>query len=97
LTYDVSGKKANLFATIGMGKKPGLILSGHSDVVPGDGQVWDSDPFQATVKDCKIYGRGTADMKSFIAAALVMVPKFLAAETDSAIHLAISYDEEVGC
>lgn len=97
LTYDATGKKANLFATLGEGKKPGIILSGHTDVVPVDGQHWDSNPFQAIIRDGKLYGRGSADMKGFIATALTMVPAFLEAETDSAIHFAFSYDEEVGC
>lgn len=97
LTYDASGKKANLFATLGTGKKPGIILSGHTDVVPVDGQVWKSDPFRAEIKDGKIYGRGTADMKGFIATGLALVPQFLAAEMDAPLHFALSYDEEVGC
>lgn len=97
LTYDESGKKANLFATIGEGPKPGLILSGHSDVVPVDGQAWDTDPFKATVKDGRLYGRGAADMKGYIAAALTATPKFLAAGLDFPLHLALSYDEEIGC
>src|SRR5512145_1249591 len=61
LTYDESGKKANLFATIQKGTRPGIVLSGHSDVVPVDGQPWDTDPFKATLKDDRIYGRGSAD------------------------------------
>jgi len=97
LTYDASGKKANLFATLGDGRKPGIILSGHTDVVPVDGQAWDTDPFQATIQDGKIFGRGSADMKSYIATALALTPKFLAANMDSPLHLALSYDEEVGC
>ncbi|HVL75795.1 MAG TPA: acetylornithine deacetylase [Noviherbaspirillum sp.] len=97
LTYDASGTKANLFATLGEGKKPGLILSGHTDVVPVDGQAWDSDPFKATLVGDRLYGRGTADMKGFIGTALALVPQFLEADLDSALHLALSYDEEVGC
>lgn len=97
LTYDASGKKANLFATLGDGPKSGLILSGHTDVVPVEGQVWDSDPFKATVKDGLLYGRGSADMKSYIAIALALAPQFLAAGMDAPLHLALSYDEEVGC
>ena len=65
LTYDASGKKANLFATLGEGSKPGLILSGHTDVVPVEGQAWDTDPFKATIKDGLLYGRGSCDMKSY--------------------------------
>ena len=97
LTYDSTGKKANLFATLGEGSRPGLVLSGHTDVVPVDGQAWDTDPFQATLIGDKLFGRGVADMKSYIAAALVVAPKFLAAKADAPLHLALSYDEEVGC
>ncbi|SFA92184.1 acetylornithine deacetylase [Collimonas sp. OK607] len=97
LTYDASGKKANLFATLGDGPKPGLILSGHTDVVPVEGQAWDTDPFKATVKDGLLYGRGSADMKSYIATALALAPQFLAAGMDAPLHFALSYDEEVGC
>ena len=97
LTYDAGRKKANLFATLGEGKKPGIVLSGHTDVVPVDGQAWDSDPFKASIKHGRIYGRGAADMKGFIATALALTPKFLAADMDSAVHFALSYDEEVGC
>lgn len=97
LTYDATGKKANLFATLGQGKKPGLILSGHTDVVPVEGQAWDTDPFKATIKDGLIYGRGSADMKSYIATALALAPKFLAADMEAPLHFALSYDEEVGC
>src|SRR5690606_7088048 len=61
LTYDATGKKANLFATLGGGDRPGIVLSGHTDVVPVDGQAWDSDPFQATLRDGRIYGRGSVD------------------------------------
>ncbi|WP_211473765.1 acetylornithine deacetylase [Collimonas humicola] len=97
LTYDASGKKANLFATLGEGPKPGLILSGHTDVVPVEGQAWDSDPFKVVVKDGLLYGRGSADMKSYIATALALTPQFLAAKMDAPLHFALSYDEEVGC
>ncbi|MBG6071348.1 MULTISPECIES: acetylornithine deacetylase [unclassified Polaromonas] len=97
LTYDAAGKKANLFATLGEGRKPGLILSGHTDVVPVDGQAWDTDPFKATIKEGLLYGRGSCDMKSYIATALALAPRFLAAKMDAPLHLAFSYDEEVGC
>ncbi|MDP9108697.1 MAG: acetylornithine deacetylase [Pseudomonadota bacterium] len=97
LTYDASGKKANLFATLGEGSRPGLVLSGHTDVVPVDGQDWHTDPFVATVADGKIFARGSADMKSFLAAALTLAPTYLAAQRDAPLHLALSYDEEVGC
>lgn len=101
LTHDESGKKANLFATLGDSPKPGLILSGHTDVVPVDGQAWDTDPFKATVKDGKLYARGSADMKGFIGIILSQAPKFVAAlnasRLDAPLHYALSYDEEVGC
>lgn len=97
LTYDAAKKKANLFATLGEGRKPGIILSGHTDVVPVDGQSWDFDPFKVTVKDGRIYGRGSADMKGFIAQALALTPKIMEAALDSALHFSFSYDEEVGC
>lgn len=97
LTYDASRSKANLFATLGEGKKPGLILSGHTDVVPVEGQAWDSDPFKAMLVDERLYGRGSADMKGFIGTALALAPQFLEANMESALHLALSYDEEIGC
>jgi acetylornithine deacetylase len=101
LTHDASAKKANLFATLGDSKKPGLILSGHTDVVPVDGQNWDTDPFTATERDGKLYARGSADMKGFIGIILAQAPKFVAAlndqRLDAPLHYALSYDEEVGC
>lgn len=97
LTYDSSSKKANLFATLGGGTRPGIVLSGHTDVVPVDGQDWHTDPFKATLKDDRYFGRGVADMKGFIAVALGMAPKFLAAPLKAPVHFALSYDEEVGC
>jgi acetylornithine deacetylase len=97
LTYDQSGKKANLFATLGECRDGGVILSGHTDVVPVDGQDWSSDPFQATLRDGRIYGRGSADMKGFIATALALAPEFLERDMPTPIHFAFSYDEEVGC
>ena len=97
LTYDATGKKANLFATVGTGSRPGIVLSGHTDVVPVDGQPWETDPFKATLKDDRVYGRGTADMKSYLAVALAMTPRFLAADLRAPVHFALSYDEEVGC
>ena len=89
--------KANLYATIGREDIGGIALSGHTDVVPVDGQDWITDPFRVTEADGRLYGRGTADMKSFIAATLAMVPAFRAAPLKTPIHLALSYDEEVGC
>jgi acetylornithine deacetylase len=97
LTYDATGKKANLFATIDRGAGPGIVLSGHTDVVPVDGQPWDTDPFRATIRDDRIYARGACDMKSFIAAALAMTPRFVAADLKQPLHFALSYDEELGC
>jgi acetylornithine deacetylase len=101
LTHDATGKKANLFATLGESPKPGLILSGHTDVVPVDGQSWDTDPFSAVERDGKLYARGSADMKGFIGVALTRAPKFLealnAGRLDAPLHYALSYDEEVGC
>lgn len=97
LTYDAGGNKANLFATVQKGDKPGIVLSGHTDVVPVDGQDWASDPFKATLKADKLYGRGACDMKSYLAVILAMAPRFAAADLKAPIHFALSYDEEVGC
>lgn len=98
LTYDESGSKANLFATIGPAEAGGgVILSGHTDVVPVAGQPWDSDPFALLERDGRLYGRGTADMKSFIAIALALFPEFKAWRLKRPLHLALSFDEEVGC
>lgn len=97
LVPDQSGGKANLFATAGPAAIPGVVLSGHTDVVPVDGQAWSSDPFVATEKDGKIFGRGTADMKSFIAVALALAPEMRQRDLSAPIHFAFSYDEEVGC
>ena len=91
------GKKANLFATIGPNVKDGVVLSGHTDVVPVDGQPWDTDPWTLTLKDGKYYGRGTCDMKAFYAIGLAMLPEFNKARLKKPIHFALSYDEEVGC
>jgi acetylornithine deacetylase len=97
LTYDAKGGKANLFATLGEPSNPGIVLSGHTDVVPVDGQDWATDPFVTTLDGDRIFGRGTADMKGFIAVALAMTPELLARPGDTPIQLALSYDEEVGC
>jgi acetylornithine deacetylase len=96
LTYDDERKKANLFATLGAGKPAGVIVSGHTDTVPWDGQDWSVDPLGADVRDGRLYGRGSADMKSFIGLAVAQVPAFLAADLPFAVHFAFSYDEEVG-
>ncbi|MDR3517614.1 MAG: acetylornithine deacetylase [Azospirillaceae bacterium] len=97
LVFNEDRSKANLFATIGPTDRGGILLSGHSDVVPVDGQSWDSDPFTLTERDGRFYGRGTADMKSFIAVALAFAPRFAAAPLTTPVHFAFSYDEEVGC
>ncbi len=92
-----AGKKTNLYATIGPDIAGGIVLSGHTDVVPVDGQPWASDPFTLDEREGKYFGRGTCDMKGFIAVALAMVPSFKAARLASPIHIALSCDEEVGC
>ena len=97
LVHDETGAKANLYATLGPTDRPGYALSGHTDVVPVDGQPWSSDPFNVLQKDGRLYGRGTSDMKSFIAICLALAPEFLAKEIDTPIHFAFSYDEEIGC
>ena len=92
-----AGKKTNLFATIGPDIAGGIVLSGHTDVVPVDGQTWASNPFELSERDGRLYGRGTCDMKGFIAVALALVPQFKSANLKTPIHLALSCDEEVGC
>jgi len=89
--------KANLYATIGPNVEGGIILSGHTDVVPVDDQDWSTDPFKVVEKDNRLYGRGTCDMKGFCAIALALVPEMLAANLKRPIHIALSYDEELGC
>ena len=91
------GRKANLLAAVGPNVEGGVILSGHTDVVPVKGQPWTSDPFVLTPRDGKLFGRGTCDMKGFVALALAAVPDILAASPARPAHLAFSYDEEVGC
>ena len=94
------GAKSNLFATLPAqdgSTQGGIVLSGHTDVVPVDGQQWDTNPFALTERDGKLYGRGTCDMKGFIAAGLALVPEFLAMPRSKPLHFALSYDEEVGC
>jgi acetylornithine deacetylase len=97
LTPSDDGAKANLYATVGPDIAGGILLSGHTDVVPVDGQPWDSDPFAVVERDGLLYGRGTADMKGFIAAVLALAPEMARAPLRLPIHLAFSYDEEVGC
>ncbi len=97
LVHDDTGKKANLYATVGAQDQPGIMLSGHTDVVPVDGQNWTSDPFTVDRRDGRLYGRGTSDMKSFIAVVLACLPDMLEKSLRMPIHLAFSYDEEIGC
>ncbi len=97
LIYNNEGTKANLFATVGPPSEHGVLLSGHLDVVPVDGQIWNSDPFKVVNCDQRWYGRGTADMKGFIALTLARVPDMLAARLYRPIHFGFSYDEEIGC
>lgn len=94
---DETGEKANLWATIGPEVDGGLVLSGHTDVVPVTDQDWTSDPFQMTERDGKLIGRGTCDMKGFIAAAVVMAEHFASLPLSKPIHFAFTHDEETGC
>ena len=96
LTYDEERRKANLFATLGQGKPGGVILSGHTDTVPWDGQDWSVDPLSGEVREARLYGRGSADMKGFIGLAVAQARTFLEADLPHAVHFAFSYDEEVG-
>lgn len=97
LTYNGDKTKANLFASFGPEGGGGYVLSGHTDVVPVDGQEWSSDPFRPEERGGKLYGRGTADMKGFIGTALSLLDEIKAAPLKRPIHFALSYDEEVGC
>ncbi|QGZ64693.1 acetylornithine deacetylase [Paraburkholderia acidisoli] len=101
LFYNAERTKANLFATIGPAKDGGIVLSGHTDVVPVDGQNWTVAPFELTERDGRLYGRGTADMKGYLASVLAAVPLFVERARAGAlavpVHLALSYDEEIGC
>jgi acetylornithine deacetylase len=97
LIRNEAGTKANLFATLGPAERGGIILSGHTDVVPVEGQDWAGDPFRLTARDNRLYGRGTADMKGFLALCLALVPHALTRSLVTPLHLALSYDEEVGC
>jgi acetylornithine deacetylase len=94
---NADGGKSNLLATIGPAIEGGAVLSGHTDVVPVDGQPWSTDPFSIVEKDGRLYGRGTCDMKGFLALALATVPDLVAAKPRRPVHLAFSYDEETGC
>ncbi|WP_213881064.1 acetylornithine deacetylase [Pseudomonas sp. dw_358] len=97
LIFNQERSKANLFATLGPADVPGIVLSGHTDVVPVDGQPWTVPPFTLTEQDGHLYGRGTADMKGYIACVLAAVPALLAEPLRMPVHIALSYDEEVGC
>jgi acetylornithine deacetylase len=97
LVFAEDGNKANLYATIGPPDQGGIMLSGHTDVVPIDDQDWHSDPFAILEKGDRLYGRGSSDMKSFIAVVLTLVPELVRRRLRTPIHLSFSYDEEVGC
>lgn len=97
LTYDEAKNKANLFASFGPEENGGIVLSGHTDVVPVDGQDWSSDPFKPEIRDNRLYGRGSADMKSFVGTALSLAEEIGRTKLARPIHFALSYDEEVGC
>jgi len=97
LVPNAEASKASLYASIGPAGVPGVALSGHTDVVPVEGQTWSSDPFVLAERDGRLYGRGTADMKGFLACVLAAVPDFLQRKLAVPIHLVFSYDEEVGC
>lgn len=97
LIYNAERSKANLLASMGPQVAGGIVLSGHTDVVPVDGQAWTVEPFCLSEADGKLFGRGTADMKGYLASVLAAVPQFLASDLRRPVHLALSYDEEVGC
>ena len=97
LVHDADGRKANLYATLGPNDRPGIALSGHTDVVPIDDQDWTRDPWTVSADGGRLYGRGTCDMKSFIAVTLAHAPRFLEAGLKTPVHLCFSYDEEIGC
>ena len=95
--YDSEGRKANLYATVGPPARSGIMLSGHTDVVPVEGQDWSVPPFAATEREGRLYGRGSADMKTFLAIVLAFLPEAVERGLETPLHLAFSYDEEVGC
>jgi acetylornithine deacetylase len=97
LVHSADGRKANLWATIGPKNVAGVVLSGHTDVVPVEGQAWTSDPFRLTDRDGHLHGRGSADMKGFIACCLAIAERATRAPLKTPIHFAFSYDEEIGC
>ncbi len=94
---DAGGTKANLYATIGPTDRGGVLLAGHTDVVPAEGPGWTTPPFTLDARHGRLYGRGSADMKGFIACVLAMVPAFASAGLHTPIHLALTFDEEIGC
>lgn len=94
---NADGTKSNLMATIGPAAEGGVVLSGHTDVVPVDGQPWSTDPFAVVEREGRLYGRGTCDMKGFLALALAAAPELAKANLARPVHLAFSYDEEIGC
>lgn len=96
-THSDDGSRMNLFATIGPGDRPGVMLSAHTDVVPVEGQAWSSDPFRMELRDGRAYGRGAADMKGFLACALAAAERAAGRDLAHPLHLALSYDEEIGC
>lgn len=97
LTWDDTKTKANLFASFGPTDRPGIVLSGHTDVVPVEGQDWSHNPFEVVLRDGKLFGRGTADMKAFLAVPIAMAETIASRELRRPLHLALSYDEEIGC
>lgn len=97
LVHDATKSKANLHAVVGPADRPGVVLSGHTDVVPVEGQDWKTDPFKLEERDGLLHGRGTCDMKGFIAVALAKLPEMVKKPLNAPIHFALSYDEEVGC
>lgn len=97
IARDETGAKANIFATLGPEGDGGIILSGHTDVVPVEGQDWTTDPFSMTERDGLLFGRGACDMKGFVAACLAMAPRFAEVELTRPLHFALTYDEEIGC
>src|SRR3972149_6201711 len=97
LLHDAAKNKASLHAVVGPEYRPGVVLSGHTDVVPVEGQAWDGDPFKLRERDGLLYARGACDMKGFIAVVLARLPEMLKTPLTTPIHFAFSYDEEVGC
>lgn len=97
IVHNEEGTKANIYATLGPAEVPGVLLSGHTDVVPVEGQAWSSDPFRMIQRDGRLYGRGTADMKGFIACVLALFEECAQHGLSRPLHAAFSYDEEIGC